>query len=53
MDFQNYKDWDWNEDVEADISQAANVFIMAVAGFPVFLFFSLWAWLGWRLFINN
>ncbi len=28
-------------------------YLMGSVSLPVFLFFSLWAWLGWRLFVNN
>jgi len=48
FDFDN---GDWDDDMKMPTS--LYIFVLGSVSLPVFLFFSLWAWLGWKLFINN
>jgi len=42
---------DWDEVIK--IPTATYYFLLTSVSLPVVLFFSLWGWLGWRLFVNN
>jgi len=41
----------WDEVIK--LPKETYYFLLGSVSLPVFLFFSLWAWLGWRLFVNN
>ena len=46
-----YPKWDWDAPVE--MPDLIFYFVMTVSTIPVLLFFLLWAWMGWKLFVNN
>jgi hypothetical protein len=51
LDMNDKANWDW--DAEVELPGFIFYFLMTVCSIPVLLFFMLWAWLGWKLFINN
>jgi len=45
------EEWDWDANIE--MPDHVFYFIIGTSILPVILFFSLWSWLGWKLFVNN